>query len=83
VGSQGEECSGSGTSMTLVTGYRNREGETMGCSHFQRGRGGGGEVAPRCHRQMTQRRAAAGIWRSIGRMRGWIKLLTGLVKKYG
>jgi hypothetical protein len=43
--SQGEGGSGSGTSMASITGDENEEGEAMGCSHFWRGRGGGGEVA--------------------------------------
>jgi hypothetical protein len=30
-----------------------------GCNCFQRGRGGGGEKAPRCRRRMTQQRARA------------------------
>jgi hypothetical protein len=35
----------------------------MGCGHFWRGRGGGGEVAPRCRRQMTVKSGvAAGNW---------------------
>jgi hypothetical protein len=53
VGGQGEGGSGGGTSMALVTGDGNREGEVLGCSHFQRGRQGG-EVAPRCQRRTTQ-----------------------------
>jgi hypothetical protein len=32
--------------MTPVTGDGNKEGKVMGCDHFWRGRGGGGEVAP-------------------------------------
>jgi hypothetical protein len=52
-GSQGEGGSGGGTSIALVTGDGNREGEAMGCSYFQRGRGGEGEVAPWCRRQTT------------------------------
>jgi hypothetical protein len=45
----------------------------MGCDRFRRGRGGGGEAAPRCRRRMTHRRmawwpwmskAAANVWRS-------------------
>jgi hypothetical protein len=48
--------------MTPVTGDRNEEGEAMGCSHFRRGRGGGGEVAPLCRRQMTQEEWRCG-WR--------------------
>jgi hypothetical protein len=57
---RGEGGSGGGTSMAPVTGDENREGDVMGCGHFRRGRGGGGEAAPRCGRQTTQRRAA---WR--------------------
>jgi hypothetical protein len=73
MGGQGEGGSGGGTSMPLVTGDENREGEAMGCGHFQRGSGGGGKAAPWCRRRTTQRRAAqrparpkvaAGIWRS-------------------
>jgi hypothetical protein len=63
-GSQGEGGSGGGTLMTPVMGYGNGEGEAMGCDRFQRGRGGGGEVAPRCQRQMTQQNVATGVWRS-------------------
>jgi hypothetical protein len=40
-----------------------REGEALGCGRFHRGRGGGGEAAPRCQRRMTQRRAV----RRLGR----------------
>jgi hypothetical protein len=43
--------------MAPVTRHENGEGETMGCSHFQRGRWGGGEAAPLCGRRMTHRRA--------------------------
>jgi hypothetical protein len=45
---QGEGGSGGGTSMASVTGDENGEGEAMRCGRFQRGRGGGGEAAPRC-----------------------------------
>jgi hypothetical protein len=38
-GGQGEEGSGGGTSMSLVTGDGNDEGEAMWCDRFQRGRG--------------------------------------------
>jgi hypothetical protein len=48
--------------MTPVTGDRNEEGEAMRCSHFLRGRGGGGEVAPLCRRQTTQEERRGG-WR--------------------
>jgi hypothetical protein len=34
--------------MMPITGDGNGEGEVIGCSHFWRGRGGGGEAAPRC-----------------------------------
>jgi hypothetical protein len=35
--------------MAPIKGYGNGEGETMGCDHFLRGRGGGGgEAAPQC-----------------------------------
>jgi hypothetical protein len=44
--------------MAPVTGDENGEGDVMGCGHFRRGRGGGGEAAPRCGRQTAQRRAA-------------------------
>jgi hypothetical protein len=40
--------------MVPVIRDRNGEGEAMECSHFQRGRGGGGEAAPQCQRWMTQ-----------------------------
>jgi hypothetical protein len=72
-GGQREGCSGGGTSIVSIMGDGNREGEAMGCSYFQRGRGGGGEVAPRYRRRTTQRRATqwswrpkaeAGVWRS-------------------
>jgi hypothetical protein len=49
-GGQVEGGSSGGTSMTLVTGDENGEGEAMGCGRFQRGRGGGGVVALRCRR---------------------------------
>jgi hypothetical protein len=32
--------------MVSVTRDENGEGEAMGCDHFQRRRGGGGEAAP-------------------------------------
>jgi hypothetical protein len=54
VSSQGEGGSDSKTSMAMVTGDGNGEGEVIGCSYFQRGRGGGGEAAPWCRRRMTQ-----------------------------
>jgi hypothetical protein len=44
--------------MTPVTGDGNGEGEVMGCGHFQRVRGGGGEAAPRYRWRMTKQRAA-------------------------
>jgi hypothetical protein len=56
-GGQEEGGSSCKTSMILVTGDENGEGKSMGCSHFQRGRDGGGETAPLCRRQMTQQRA--------------------------
>jgi hypothetical protein len=34
--------------MMPITGDENGEGEVIGCGHFWRGRGGGGEAAPRC-----------------------------------
>jgi hypothetical protein len=34
--------------MAPVTRDENWEGEAMGCDRFWRGRGGGGEEAPRC-----------------------------------
>jgi hypothetical protein len=40
--------SGGGTSMVPVTGDENAEGEAMGCGHFRRERGGGGEAVPQC-----------------------------------
>jgi hypothetical protein len=40
--------------MVSVTEYENGEEKALGCDHFRRGRGGGGEVAPRCQRQITQ-----------------------------
>jgi hypothetical protein len=46
--------------MVPVIGDENMEGEAMGCGHFRRGRGGGGEVAPRCRWRTTKERAA---WR--------------------
>jgi hypothetical protein len=52
-----EGASIGGISMVPVTGDGNGEGEAMGCSHFWRGRGAGGEVAPWCQRRMTQIRA--------------------------
>jgi hypothetical protein len=58
VGSQGEGGNSGGILMTPVTGDGNGEGETMGCDNCRRGRGGGGEAAPRCRGRMTQRRAA-------------------------
>jgi hypothetical protein len=57
VDSQGEGSSDSGTSMAPITGDENGEGEAMGCDRFQRGRGGGGEAAPRYRRRTTQQRA--------------------------
>jgi hypothetical protein len=54
---QWEGCRDDGTSMTPVTRDENGEGETMGCGHFWRGRGGGGEAAPWYRRQTTQQRA--------------------------
>jgi hypothetical protein len=39
--------------MTSITGYENGEGEVTGYGHFWRGRGGGGEVTPRCWWQTT------------------------------
>jgi hypothetical protein len=75
------------------TDYRRRKwgmgGDGMGCGHFQMERGGGGEAAPWCQRQMTQRRvarqpgrlkAAAGVWRSKMTKGNWVD---GLMKKYG
>jgi hypothetical protein len=67
--------------MTSVMGDGNREGEVMGCIHFFRGREGGGEVSPRCLRQMTQRRvarwpgrpkAAASVWKSKMTKGNWL-----------
>jgi hypothetical protein len=43
--------------MAPIMGDENGEGEAMGCDHFWRGRGGGGEIAPRCRRRTTHRRA--------------------------
>jgi hypothetical protein len=40
VGSQWEGGSGGGTSITPITGDKNREEEAMWCGHFQRKRGG-------------------------------------------
>jgi hypothetical protein len=40
--------------MVPIMGDENEEGEVMGCISFQRGRGDGGEAAPRCQRQMIQ-----------------------------
>jgi hypothetical protein len=54
VSSQGEGSSGSETSMATVMGDGNVEREVMGCSCFQRGRGGEDETALRCRRRMTQ-----------------------------
>jgi hypothetical protein len=45
-GDQGEGGSGSGTSMTLVTGGGNMKGEAMECDYF---RGEEGEEARRLH----------------------------------
>jgi hypothetical protein len=74
--------------MTPITGDGNGEREVMGCDHFQRGRGGGGEAAPRCRRRMAHRgtmrrpgrpKAVTGIWRSkmtkgnwVGRLNAWL-----------
>jgi hypothetical protein len=44
--------------MTSVTRDENREGEAIGCGHFRRGRGGGGEEAPQCRRRTTQQSGA-------------------------
>jgi hypothetical protein len=52
-GGQEEGGSGCGTSMVLVTGDGNREGEMMKCDRFRMGREGGGEAASRCRRRMT------------------------------
>jgi hypothetical protein len=57
-GDQGEGGNDSGTSMALVTGDWNREGEALQCNRFWRGRGGGGEAVPQCWRRTTQRRVA-------------------------
>jgi hypothetical protein len=43
-----EGGSGGGTSMAPITGDGNGKGEAMERGRFQRGRGGGGEVAPWC-----------------------------------
>jgi hypothetical protein len=48
MGGRWEGGSGGKASMTPVTGDGNREGEMLGCGHFWRGRGGGGETVPRC-----------------------------------
>jgi hypothetical protein len=53
VGDQGEGGNSGGILMTPVTGDGNGEGETMGCDNCRRGRGGGGEAAPRCRGRMT------------------------------
>jgi hypothetical protein len=50
---QGEGGSGGGTSMTQFMRDGNGKGEAMGCDHFQRGRGGGGEATPWCQRRTT------------------------------
>jgi hypothetical protein len=44
--------------MVPVIGDENREGEAMRCGRFQRGRGGGGEAAPRCRWRTIKQRAA-------------------------
>jgi hypothetical protein len=83
--------------MTLITGDENGEGDAMGCDRFQRGRGGCGEEAPRCWRQVTHQRAtqclrrpkvAADDWRSKMTkgnwvMCSWTELLVGPIKNYG
>jgi hypothetical protein len=73
VDGQGEGGSDGGTSMALVTGDENREGEAMVCVRFWRG---GGEVAPRCRRRMTQRRAAWQLWRSKAAAGFWRSKMT-------
>jgi hypothetical protein len=56
--------------MTLITRFENGEGEAMGCDRFQRGRGGGGEAAPRCWRRATHR--TTGGWRSKMTKGNWV-----------
>jgi hypothetical protein len=53
VGSQGEGGNSGGILVAPITGGGNREGEAVGCDHFQRGRGGGGEAAPQCRGRTT------------------------------
>jgi hypothetical protein len=52
VGGQGERGSDSETLVAPVLRDGNEEWEAMGCGHFWRGKGGGGDTAPRCQRQM-------------------------------
>jgi hypothetical protein len=44
--------------MSPVTRDGNGEGEVIGCGHFWKVRGGGGEAASRCRWRMTKQRAA-------------------------
>jgi hypothetical protein len=62
--------------MAPVTGYGNGEGEAMMCSYFWRGRGGGGEAAPRCRRQTTHRRVAqrSGRLKVVNSEKIWLRV---------
>jgi hypothetical protein len=53
----------------------------MGCGHFRRERGGGGEAAPQCGRRMAQRRRPKEIG-PVDRICGWAELSNGLAKKW-
>jgi hypothetical protein len=55
---QEEGGNSSGILMVPVRGDENGEGEAIVCDHCRRGRGGGGEAAPRCRGWTTQRRVA-------------------------
>jgi hypothetical protein len=58
LGGQWEGDSEGGTSMAPIIEDGNREREAMGCSHFRRGRRGGGEATPWCRWQTTKQRVA-------------------------
>jgi hypothetical protein len=51
---QEEGGNSGGILMVPVRGDENGEGEAIVCDHCRRGRGGGGEAAPRCRGWTTQ-----------------------------